>query len=117
MSQTSTIKAANPDLYEDRVATAIEDEENHQSQTIEQIERILAAAQEPGFSGDLRRAIHGAHVPLSTIAAAAQMEVFALNEFLEGTHPLTSTQIAAISDCLGLQLVRRILDPQPKRKP
>lgn len=116
MSQTIITQAVNSDQLEDHVAAAVEAEELHQPQTIEQVQRVLVAAQEPGFNGDLRRAIHGGHVPLSTIAEAAQMDVFALSAFLEGTQPLTSTQIAAITDRLGLQLVRRITDPQPKRR-
>lgn len=115
MSQTRVLHELTAEEAErfDRLAELVEAEK---PDIIRRYQLIETAAQEPGFNGDLRRAIHGGHVPLSNIATAAQMDVFAICEFLEGTQPLTSTQIAAISDCLGLQLVRRIADPQPKRK-
>ncbi len=93
---------------EERVAKAIEEEEAHQEETLAQCHRLIAAGDEPGFCGDVRRAIHGSGVSLEKIADAAGIEVFALCDFLEGTSELTSTQIAAIVQLLNLQLVRPI---------
>jgi hypothetical protein len=89
----------------DRLAEVVEAEK---SDIIRQAKRLMAAGDEPGFNGDLRRAIHGSGVVLEKIANAAGMHVFALCDFLEGTAELTSGQIAAIAQFLGLQLVRTI---------
>lgn len=98
----------------DRLAALIEAEK---PDIIRRAKLVIAAGDEPGFNGDLRRAIHSGHVPLENIAAAAQMKVFELCDFLEGTADLTSSQIAAIVKYLNLQLVRTIpMTPLAPRK-
>lgn len=112
---TRIIRSATPEEREriERIADLIEAERPD-------IERRYylcdAAAKLPGFSGDLRRAIHAGGVSLEKLAAAAQMDVFALCDFLEGTSELTSAQITAITPLLGLQLMRTI-PLEPPRKP
>ena len=103
--------------YEDRVAAAIEQEDAHREETIAQARRIIAAGDEPGFCGDLRRAIHTGSVPLEKLAAAAQIDAFALCDFLEGSAELTTGQVAAITKMLGLQLMRTIpAESEAKRR-
>ncbi|MDZ4685833.1 MAG: hypothetical protein SH850_12260 [Planctomycetaceae bacterium] len=75
----------------------------------------IAAGDEPGFSGDLRRAIHSGGVKLEKLAEAAQIHVFSLCDFLEGTADLTSTQIAAIVQLLGVLLVRPFPIDAPRK--
>jgi hypothetical protein len=91
-----------------RFERLIEISEAEKPDVIRRFRLLMAAGDEPGFNGDLRRAIHGGHVAMEKIAAAAGMEVFALCDFLEGTAELTSSQIAAIVEFLNLQLVRPI---------
>ena len=57
MSTTLHQTAPEAAQYEERVARAIVEEDLHQEETIEQAHRLFSAA-EPGFGGDLRRAIH-----------------------------------------------------------
>jgi hypothetical protein len=102
--------------YEDRVARAIAEEELHQDETIEHARRLFAAGDEPGFTGDLRRAIHSGGVPLEKLATVAEIDVFHLCNFLEGTADLTSGQIQRLVNELGLQLVRPIPPTKPSGK-
>ena len=74
-----------------------------------------AAARLPGFNGDLRRAIHTGGVSLDKLAATAGIHVFALCDFLEGTAEFTTSQVAAMTPLLGLQLMRTI-PMEPERK-
>lgn len=107
MSTTRTLPEATPQQREliERVAAQIEAEK---PDIVRRLQLCEAAQREPGFSGDLRRAIHAGGKPLDSLAAAAQMEVVRLCEFLEGTAELTSDQIRNIANELGLQLVRSI---------
>jgi len=117
MSTITHPATKNAAQFEQRVARAIAEEDLHQAQTIVQVERVMAAGEEPGFSGDLRRAMHGSQIALEKIAAAAKIEVFALCDFLEGTAELTSSQITAIVQLLNLQLMRPIpATPAPRAK-
>ncbi|MEO8497814.1 MAG: hypothetical protein ABI614_22335, partial [Planctomycetota bacterium] len=50
------------------------EEQDERQATIGRIERIREAAQQPGFFGDLRRAISAAHRPLSELAATIGVE-------------------------------------------
>jgi hypothetical protein len=108
MSATTHQITTEATPYEERVARAIAKEDGHQKQTIEQVRRLFAAGDEPGFSGDLRRAIHSGGKPLEALAAAAHVDVPRLCDFLEGAAELTSEQIRIITHELGLQLVRSI---------
>jgi hypothetical protein len=114
MTAIRTVPRATPEEREriERIAALIEAERPD-------IERrywmCVAAEQEPGFNGDLRRAIHTGGVPLEKLADAAQLHVFGLCDFLEGTAELTSSQIAAIVQLLGLQLVRTIPREPPRK--
>lgn len=103
---------------EARAARAAAEEDLYKEATLEQFRRLTAAGDEPGFSGDIRRAIHSSGIQLEKIATAAGMDVFPLCDFLEGTADLTSTQLAAIIQLLGLQLVRPLTATTgPRRKP
>lgn len=118
MNTTSSTISETAAQFEERVARAIEDEDRYQAKTIEQIHRLTAAGDEPGFCSDVRRAIHSSGIRLENIAETARMTAFALCDFLEGTADLTSTQLAAIVQLLGLQFVRPITaTTSPWRKP
>lgn len=113
---TSPLKVLDAEL-EARAARAAAEEDLFKEATIEQFRRLTAAGDEPGFCGDVRRAIHSSGIRLEKIAETAGMTVFALCDFLEGTADLTSTQLAAIVQLLGLQLVRPLTTTtSPRRK-
>lgn len=116
MNTTASTISETAAQFEDRVARAIEEEDRYQAKTIEQVHRLMAAGDEPGFCGDVRRAIHSSGIQLEKIAAAAGINVFALCDFLEGTAELSSTQLAAVVQLLGLQLVRPLSSSSIRRR-
>lgn len=107
MTTTLAIHESTPEAAEryERLAEAIEAEK---PDIIRRARLAIAAGDEPGFRGDLRRAIHATGVTQEKIAEGAGIHVFSLCDFLEGTAELTSTQIGAIVELLGFQLVRTI---------
>lgn len=71
----------------------------------EHVRRLLAAADEPGFGGDLRRAILLANVPSLRLAAEIGISVEALEAFRAGEAELSSHAIERLTARLGLHLV------------
>jgi len=65
---------------------------------------IEAAAREPGFSGDLRRAIMTARIPLAQLAEQIGVPVMDFEDFRAGQRVLTSDVIDRLVDVLGLHL-------------
>lgn len=107
MSTTQSAPQATPEQRE-RIETLAALVEAEKPDIIRRLHLCEAAEREPGFNGDLRRAIHAAGKPLEQLAAVAQVGVFQLCDFLEGTSELTSGQIQKLVSELGLQLVRPI---------
>jgi hypothetical protein len=65
---------------------------------------ILAAAAQPGFSGELRRAINAALVPSHRLAADIGVTVDVLEDFRAGTVDLPGGAIDRLVARLGLRL-------------
>lgn len=63
------------------------------------------AAEEPGFSGDLRRAINAARRPSRELAAQLGIDVRLLEEFRAGEATLQSDAVDRLVHVLGLRLV------------
>ncbi len=72
-------------------------------------QRMMAAANEPTFSGALRRAFHGCiRVPgilPHALVKRAEVDWNELQPFLLGEAPLTSDQIDRLAGALGMELV------------
>jgi hypothetical protein len=62
------------------------------------------ARQEATLSGELRRAIHGSPLSLSTIAQRAGISPLALDEFLTGERTLRSDVLDRVAGVLGYVL-------------
>lgn len=73
-------------------------------QDIAHVRAIEAAAREPGFSGDLRRAIMAARIPSHQFADRIGIPITEFEEFRAGQHVLTSDVIERLIDVLGLKL-------------
>lgn len=71
---------------------------------IAHVRAIEAAAREPGFSGDLRRAIRAARIPSQQLADRIGIPVTDFEDFRAGQHVLTSDVIDRLIDVLGLKL-------------
>jgi hypothetical protein len=115
MSATQTILEATPEQREliDRVAALVELEKPEITRRWQLSE---AAAAEPGFRGDLRRAIHSSGMHVQKLATLTGIELIPLSDFLEGMAELTSDQIQKLVDTLKLQLVRTIPPAGTKAK-
>ncbi len=72
-------------------------------------QRMMAAANEPTFSGALRRAFHGCiRIPgilPHALMKQAEIDWAELQPFLLGEAPLTSDQIDRLAGALGMELV------------
>lgn len=68
------------------------------------VRAIEAAAREPGFSGDLRRAIMGAGIPIAELSARCGISATTMEEFRAARLALTSDAIDRLIEALGLQL-------------
>jgi hypothetical protein len=76
-----------------------------------QTQQMLTAANEPTFSGALRRAFHGCirapGILPHALMKQARIEWSELKPFLLGNAPLTSDQIDRLADALGMELVHQ----------
>jgi hypothetical protein len=70
--------------------------------------KIKVAAEQPGFFGDIRRAILSSRRPLDQLAAEAGVEPRALSDFRAGDSDLPSAALDRLLDVLGLRLMQEI---------
>jgi len=84
---------------------AVEVEEAGREANISYARRVLAAAREPGFSGDLRRAYGAARRMPDDVAREVGVDVEVLANFLAGDASLPSDAIEQLVAVLRLKLV------------
>jgi hypothetical protein len=80
---------------------------------LERGQRLDEAASENSLSGHLRRAIHRSGQPLKQIAAAVELDVFVLCDFLEGTRTLRSHVLDRLAQAVGATI--QVEPPRPHR--
>ncbi len=85
---------------------------SYRDQVIQDSRPLLEALYEPGFSGDLRRAIAGCGIDHHRLCEQVHVDVNHLNAFLSGKSPLSSDMIDRLAPALGLTLVARPVDEQ-----
>ena|SRR5581483_3243475 len=117
----TTTQCVGPEAaqYEERVARAIAEEDQDHAETLEQARRLIAAGDDPGFSGDLRRAFHSRQMRVDQLADRTGIGWRRICDFLEGAAELTSSEIDKMAKELGLTLsfaIPREPKPQPRRK-
>jgi len=88
-----------------RAARQVQDE---RCATIGQMEKIHEAAQQPGFFGDVRRAISSSRRPLSELAATIGVEPSLLSEFRAAEVELPAPSLEKLIAELGLRLMQEI---------
>jgi hypothetical protein len=71
-------------------------------------QKIQNAAREPGFIGDVRRAITFSRRPVSQLAADLDIDERLLSDFRAGDAGLPSAALAKLVDILGLRLMQEI---------
>jgi hypothetical protein len=100
---------------------AVAEEEAAKEETIAGLRRMQAAEAEPGFFGDLRRAVsarlvaaHKQGRPPSTEPLGIDAQ--RLEAFREGALSLTDDELRRLIDALGLQLVQPIPRPRDRQE-
>jgi hypothetical protein len=84
---------------------AVEEEEASREANIAFVKRMDAATDEPGFSGDLRRAIRSSRRDQRELARELGIEVQLLEAFRAGDAALPSDVVDRLVALLGLKLV------------
>lgn len=64
-----------------------------------------AAAKEASFSGFVRRSVHRAGYPISTIAQRANIAPKRLTDFLRDCGTLENQELDRLLDCIGVELL------------
>jgi hypothetical protein len=72
------------------------------------LRKIRAAAQHPGFFGDVRRAIAFSRRPVHELAVQIGVDPALLSDFRAGEADLPSHALDRLIDALGLRLMREI---------
>ncbi len=103
-----------------RVVVRLTDEQAEQFQSIAErestdkdantahIRKIKAAAEQPGFIGDIRRTILHTRRPVQELAASAGIEPRLLSDFRAGDADLSSNVLDRLIEALGLRLMQEI---------
>ena len=103
-----------------RVTTAFTDEQKEQweaavqkelagkEENLAHMRRIQAAAERPGFFGDLRRAIIASHLSVGELSAATGVDLRLLSDFRAGDAELPAAALERLVDTLGLRLMQEI---------
>jgi hypothetical protein len=87
---------------------AFEEEEAGREANIAYARKLFAALEEPGFSGDLRRAIAASRKLPSDLASSVGVSVSVLEDFLDGDASLPSDVVDRLVTLLRLKLVMEI---------
>ena len=83
-------------------------EQDEREATIGQLKKIREAAEQPGFFGDLRRAISSSRRPLSELATTVGVEPSLLSEFRAAEAKLPAKSLERLIAELGLRLMQEI---------
>jgi len=83
---------------------AVEEEEAARDANSAYALKLLAALEEPGFSGDLRRAIVASREEHNDLARELEIDSTLLEEFLDGDASLPTAVVDRLVELLGLKL-------------
>jgi ribosome-binding protein aMBF1 (putative translation factor) len=87
---------------------AVEQELAAKQENTVHIRRIMTAAEQPGFFGDVRRAILVSRRSLDELAAAIGVEARVLADFRAGEAELPVAALDRLMETLGLRLMQEI---------
>ncbi len=87
---------------------AVREEQADREATIGQMKKIREAAKQPGFFGDLRRAISSSRHPMSELAQMIGVEARVLSDFRAAEAELPATALETLIAELGLRLMQEI---------
>lgn len=87
---------------------AVEQELAGKEENIAHLRKVIAAAEEPGFFGDLRRAIVQSRRSPSELCAAIGVEPHVFSDFRAGEAELPAAALQPLIETLGLRLMQEI---------
>lgn len=87
---------------------AVEAELAGKDENIAHFHKIKAAAERPGFFGDVRRAVLLSRRPVSELAAAIGIDPRVLSDFCAGEAELPAATLDRLVEALGLRLMQEI---------
>lgn len=87
---------------------AVDQELADKSANIAHLRKIKEAAEQPGFFGDLRRAIIISRGSVSEVAAAIGVDTKLLSDFRAGDAELPPAVLERLVETLGLRLMQEI---------
>jgi hypothetical protein len=87
---------------------AVEQEIAGKDENIAHFQKIAAAAERPGFFGDVRRAILQSRRPISDLATTIGVDWQILSEFRAGEAELPAAALDRLIESLGLRLMQEI---------
>ncbi|MCR4413702.1 MAG: hypothetical protein NUV77_14880 [Thermoguttaceae bacterium] len=88
--------------------TVMEQELAGKEENLAHLQKIKAAAEQPGFFGDLRRAIALSRRPVHELALEIGVDWRLLSDFRSGDAELPAAALDRLIETLGLRLVQEI---------
>jgi hypothetical protein len=96
------------DEQKEQWEAAVQEELAGKEENLAHMRRIQAAAERPGFFGDLRRAIIASHLSVVELSAATGVDQRLLSDFRAGDAELPAAALERLVDTLGLRLMQEI---------
>ena len=92
----------------DQWKAAVQEELAGKEENISHLRKIQAAAKQPGFFGDLRRAIAASRRSVDELSAGIGVDQRVLSDFRAGDTELPAAVLERLVDTLGLRLMQEI---------
>ena len=92
----------------DQWKAAVREELAGKEENIAHLRKIQAAAEQPGFFGDLRRAIAASRRSVDELSAGIGVDQRLLSDFRAGDAELPAVALERLVDTLGLRLMQEI---------
>ena len=92
----------------DQWKAAVQEELAGKEENIAHLRKIQAAAKQPGFFGDLRRAIAASRRSVDELSAGIGVDQRLLSDFRAGDTELPAVVLERLVDTLGLRLMQEI---------
>ncbi len=92
----------------DEWRSAVEEELTCKDENIAHIQAVRAAAEQPGFFGDVRRAIILSRRPMAELATEIDADLRLLSDFRAGKAELPAPALDRVLEALGLRLMQEI---------
>ena len=92
----------------DQWKAGVQEELAGKEENISHLRKIQAAAKQPGFFGDLRRAIAASRQSVDELSAGIGVDQRLLSDFRAGDKELPAAVLERLVDTLGLRLMQEI---------